>query len=545
MTLASLRLARQETGAARIGQHVYVVGGLRANGAATATVEAYLIAEDRWVDVVAMPAPRDHAAVAAAGGKLYVAGGFAGDFVAKDTLFVYDPALNAWSSGATLPDERGGSWAVGFGGKLYVFGGVDRFGVARRETFVYDPATGNWSQGANMPTAREHLNAAVLGDFAYVIGGRAAGSGSSDANERYHPASNTWEVLEDLPTARSAMALAAIDGRIHAMGGEVPQLFDLHEIYDPGTDSWSLGPAMAVPRHGVPAVPLADRILVPGGGTVQGLDPTVHVDSFVPERVAPPCEPDAATLCLNGGRFAVTVEWIDPPTGSSRRAVAHEQLDETGIFSFFDEQNFELLVKVLDGRDINGAFWVFFGALSDVEYTVTVIDTDTGAMRDYHNPPGRFASVADIDAFPSAEGGVRAPRELGLASLARVATNSGALGSACVEDDTTLCFQGGRFAADVSWRPPAGSFSDARVLEQARTDQSGLFFFFDEGNVELALKVLDGRAINGKFWVFFGALSDLEYTITVTDTATGAVREYHNPQGQLASRADIDAFEAP
>ena len=35
--------------------------------------------------------------------------------------------------------------------------------------------------------------------------------------------------------------------------------------------------------------------------------------------------------------------------------------------------------------------------------------------------------------------------------------------------------------------------------------------------------------VNGNFWFFFGALSNVEYTITVTDTASGAVHAYHNP----------------
>ena len=39
------------------------------------------------------------------------------------------------------------------------------------------------------------------------------------------------------------------------------------------------------------------------------------------------------------------------------------------------------------------------GALSNVEYTLTVTDTVTGAQRQYHNPSGRFASVGDPVAF--------------------------------------------------------------------------------------------------------------------------------------------------
>jgi len=53
---------------------------------------------------------------------------------------------------------------------------------------------------------------------------------------------------------------------------------------------------------------------------------------------------------------------------------------------------------------------------------------------------------------------------------------------------------------------------------------------------------VDGRAFNNHYWVFYGALSDVAYTITVTDTQTGAVKTYENPSGHLASNADITAF---
>ena len=53
---------------------------------------------------------------------------------------------------------------------------------------------------------------------------------------------------------------------------------------------------------------------------------------------------------------------------------------------------------------------------------------------------------------------------------------------------------------------------------------------------------MDCRGFNGKFWVFYGALSNVEYTVTVTDTQTGAVRVYTNPSGQLSSVADTAAF---
>jgi len=75
------------------------------------------------------------------------------------------------------------------------------------------------------------------------------------------------------------------------------------------------------------------------------------------------------------------------------------------------------------------------------------------------------------------------------------------------------------------------------------TSDTGCFWFFNSANVELVVKVLDGRGVNGHYWVFYGALSNVEYTIHVTDTQQrGVTRTYANPQGQMASAADTSAF---
>ena len=74
------------------------------------------------------------------------------------------------------------------------------------------------------------------------------------------------------------------------------------------------------------------------------------------------------------------------------------------------------------------------------------------------------------------------------------------------------------------------------------SDESGLFWFFDPENVELVIKVLDGRVLNGRYWVFYGALSDVEYWITVRDTVSGLNRTYHNPPKLLGGQRDLEAF---
>lgn len=121
---------------------------------------------------------------------------------------------------------------------------------------------------------------------------------------------------------------------------------------------------------------------------------TLHATTPPP----PPSCGNGFTLCLDAARFQVTVAWA---TTDGRAGPGHaiSLSDDTGYFWFFDNANVELVVKVLDGRGVNGHFWVFYGALSDVQYTITVTDTVTHIQRSYANPQSNLASFADTSAF--------------------------------------------------------------------------------------------------------------------------------------------------
>jgi hypothetical protein len=246
------------------------------------------------------------------------------------------------------------------------------------------------------------------------------------------------------------------------------------------------------------------------------------------------CQPTDSRLCLNGDRFQVEVAWKNPFDGSAGSGHAVPLTDDTGAFWFFGDSNLELLVKVLDGRAVNGNFWVYSGALSNVEYTITVTDTIAGRVRTYHNAPFQFTSLADVGAFPAAEETTGTARTTG--------TVTADANSACTGAADTLCLAVGRFRVTVDFTDPRSASVVGRGQAHGLTADTGAFWFFDPSNLELMVKVLDGRTINGKFWVFFGALSDVAYTLTVTDTQTGHQKSYHNPQGTLASRADTAAF---
>jgi ELWxxDGT repeat protein len=257
------------------------------------------------------------------------------------------------------------------------------------------------------------------------------------------------------------------------------------------------------------------------------------------------CAASATALCL-GGRFRVEADWRDFQ-GHQGRGRAVPLTADTGGFWFFDAANVEVVLKVLDGRPVNGHYWVSYGALTNVQYTLTVTDTRTGAVRQYFNPPGWLGSLADTEAFGPRGATVAGVVTAGPAArpAAAPAGRSGpprpGTAAGCVPGPERLCLAGGRFAVTARWKLPDGTGGAGRAVPLAGGD-TGYLWFFDAGNVEVVLKVLDGRPVNGRFWVFFGALSDVEYTLTVTDTETGAEKTYANPRGRLASVADTGAF---
>jgi hypothetical protein len=191
---------------------------------------------------------------------------------------------------------------------------------------------------------------------------------------------------------------------------------------------------------------------------------------------------------------------------------------------------------VLDGTLVNNHFWLFYGSLSNVEYTLTVTDTVSGTVRTYHNPPFEFGSRADVDAFAAAPAALAAAVAPALPPPPKAALSA----ADCAPTPTSLCPQS-RFRVTVDFVDPRTA-TQGQAHAVSLTNDTGVFWFFAPENQELMVKVLDGQGVNGHFWVFYGALSDVEYTITVTDTATGASRTYHNAPHHLASGADITAF---
>ncbi|TNF83745.1 MAG: hypothetical protein EP299_00925 [Acidobacteria bacterium] len=123
--------------------------------------------------------------------------------------------------------------------------------------------------------------------------------------------------------------------------------------------------------------------------------------SAVPSKAG--CDEGPTTLCL-GDRFRVEVSWRDQNenTGDGQ-AIA--LTNDTGTFWFFNPNNLEMMLKVLNGCPSNNHFWVFAGGLTNVEVNMTVTDTTAGVVRTYKNPlKTPFQPIQDTSAFPTCDG---------------------------------------------------------------------------------------------------------------------------------------------
>jgi len=100
-----------------------------------------------------------------------------------------------------------------------------------------------------------------------------------------------------------------------------------------------------------------------------------------------------------------------------------------------------------------------------------------------------------------------------------------------VEPASGLQLQQDRFFVWAEWNAPGG-IGPGAAHGVPLTDESGYFTFFSPTNVELIVKVLNGCAVNHRYWVFLAGLTNVAVTVHVEDRLTGQVATYVNPYGR-------------
>jgi PKD repeat protein len=170
---------------------------------------------------------------------------------------------------------------------------------------------------------------------------------------------------------------------------------------------------------------------------------------------------------------------------------------------------------------------------------VTFTDSSTGAPTAWTWNFGDAASGSNNTATSqNASHAFSAPGTYSVTLAAANASGTGttsksvvvAAGTAgCTPSSTTLCLSNSRFSVTAAWRTNDGRTGLGTGVKL--TPDSGYFWFFNSANIEVIAKVLNACALNNRIWAFAAGLTNVEVTLTVTDTNNGTVKQYRNPLG--------------
>ena len=314
----------------------------------------------------------------------------------------------------------------------------------------------------------------------------------------------------------------------------------------------------------------------PAARTVNTDDLAAVRDLYPMSRAVPwldRCAPGAEALCLNEQQFRVTTEWTTSEDEGDgwKPALAEPVNNQTGFFHFFDVQNVELLIKVLDGCKINGHWWVFAAGMTDVGARFHVTELTTGRERLYTNAAGRLMpTVTDTRAFPcasrhpetsladpAASGAEARPgpdfpppvADLGAGSPDRSRDDPDRVatpyvgppapgGPSYLLDERFQMWGQWRASPVVTEREKRGSLHGFPL-----TRDSMAFHYVDTQNVEIVVKVLDGCALNGHRWIFVAGMTDVAVTLNVRDMETDQLWSVSSPFGTpFKPVRDLTAF---
>jgi hypothetical protein len=270
------------------------------------------------------------------------------------------------------------------------------------------------------------------------------------------------------------------------------------------------------------------------------------------------CVASDTTVCLLSDRFRVTIDYLNqfanpPQAGKLRtaRLLTGVQNPDTATFGFGSAQNIEVVVRIQDTRPFGlNRFDLYYGGMTDVEYTVTVQDMQTGTTRLYRNLPGMTGGGVDRTSFPTngATTAIYAMVQGNSATRAPIVRPNVAPFT-CSADANTTCLVDGRFAVKIDFLnqfanpPQPGSLLGAKLLPGSQNPDTAIYGFGSPQAIEAVVRIQDARPFGlNRFDIYFGGMTDVEYTVTVTDTTTGVVRKYRNPPGAVGGGVDRASF---
>ncbi len=288
----SLKIATQEAALTLLtnGKALFT-GGFWRSGAGgpytwVATAQLFNPATKVWTEAAPMLTKRAyHTVVRLPNGNVLAVGGTDGMDILTSTE-IYDPVANKWTPAASTHSPRGGSTATLLpSGKVLLVGGELAQLVGAKTVEVYDPALNTWAIVAPMSQGRILPATLVLPDGRVLVAGinevvdiDTTEAGPDDA-EIYDPKTNTWTSTSLMPRRAWGVTLTQLqNGKVLLTHREVkPKKETFAQIYDPESDVWTITKPPAYSHTVADATPLDSGHVLLVGGYLPELPPVSEV----------------------------------------------------------------------------------------------------------------------------------------------------------------------------------------------------------------------------------------------------------------------------
>jgi hypothetical protein len=336
-----------------------------------------------------------------------VGGSFGGGTTGTDRVFRFNPVAGTITTVASpWPGAMGtilpGGFAV-YNNKLYILGGFNINVGMVSDIWEFTPGTNLWVHKAAMvPMPLGYIPTATIGNFLYTGGGSMwTGTTLADVNNsyRYDPVADAITTISVPPRVVAETRSLNVSNQAYVMGGgrTPPNPNSEVDIYNPGTDSWSLGTAMLTPRRNFPTDTNGNTtIWLAGGYAADGVTPLSSMEIFTCS--APLSITSAVSRKAHGaaGNFDIDMP-LSGPTGVEDRNTGGTH-DYTLVVTF--SQNVTVTgspqAQVTSGTGCVGTAGVCSGSVSVSGAVVTVPLTN---VADQQNINVRINSVNSAGNF--------------------------------------------------------------------------------------------------------------------------------------------------
>ena len=305
-----------------------------------------------------------------------------------------------------------------------------------------------------------------------------------------------------------------------------------------------------------------------------GRSPSNLVTIVLPSTDFTDCEPTAPLITFaHGYTVSMCVEYLEGGVGPIVKEDAKDyglESRESGILYFFDRDNAEVLVKVLDACAISDYLWVYVAPVTTLAFNLRIDEVGTDRFWEHRNPRGGgdAATASALKHFPcdpnvAAVGGTVALGDQGVVAagdprdgvdLVDAGFRPASLQHALTAGETSDCeplpvatMKGGYEVAMCVEFLKDGEPSSTPVKDYGlESEQSAILYFFDKNNAEVLIKVLEPPGGNCGRWVFVAPVTDLAFNIEVRPPDGGTPWTRSNPFGKTAAAvSDLKAFCSP